>query len=111
MGNIMDYKENISERLTNLRRKYQETITFVSVQRARYYTEMWKETEGKGLSINERVAVCMKHVLSNISIYFDPDDHIAGNWTEYLLGIPIDIEKGMYNSTFEYELKTSTLIF
>jgi len=89
----MDYKENVSVRLTNLRRKYQETITSVSVQRARYYTERWKETEGKNMSINERVALCMKHVLSNISIFIDPEDHIAGTWTEYLLGIPIDIEK------------------
>ena len=75
----MDYKENICVRLDNLRRKYQETITSVSIQRARYYTEMWKKTEGMHMSINERVAVCMKHVLSNITIYFDPDDHIAGN--------------------------------
>ncbi len=106
----MDYKENVSTRLNNLRRKYQETITSVSIQRAKYYTDMWKETEGQNISVNERIALCMKHVLSNIAVYVDPDDRIAGNWTEYLLGIPIDIEKGMYNSTFEYELKTSTLI-
>jgi len=106
----MDYKENVSERLNNLRRKYQETITSVSIQRARYYTEMWKKTEGEQISVNERIALCMKHVLSNVPIFIDPDDHIAGNWTEYFLGIPIDVEKGMYNSTFEYELKTSTLI-
>jgi pyruvate-formate lyase len=106
----MDYKENVSERLASHRRKYQETITSISIQRARFYTEMWKETEGKDLSINERVAICMQHVLLNIPVYFDPDDHIAGNWTEYLLGIPIDIEKGMYNSTFENELNTSALV-
>ena len=106
----MDYKENISARLNNLRRRYQETITSVSIERAQYYTDMWKKTEGKNLSIHERTATCMKHVLSNITVFLDPDDQIAGNWTEYFLGIPIDIEKGMYNSTFEYELKTSTLI-
>ncbi|MBN1759195.1 MAG: hypothetical protein JW863_12795 [Chitinispirillaceae bacterium] len=106
----MDYKENISERLNNLRWKYQETITNVSIQRARYFTEMWKKTEGENVTVNERIALCMKHVMANMSIYIDPDDLIAGNWTEYFLGIPIDIEKGMYNSTFEYELKTSTLV-
>ena len=106
----MDYKENVNVRISNLRRKYQDTITSISIQRAYYYTEMWKETEGKNISINERVALCMKHVFSSMSIFFDPDDHIAGNWTEYFFGIPIDIEKGLYNSTFEHELKTSTLI-
>jgi formate C-acetyltransferase len=108
--NIVDYKENVSERLDALRRKYQETITSVSIQRAQYFTEMWKKTEGKDISINERVAYCMQHVLSSISIYFDPNDHLIGSWTEHFLGIPIDIEKGMYNSTFELELKRSTLI-
>jgi len=107
---LMDYKENVSERLNSLRRKFQETITSVSIQRARYYTDMWKQTEGQSITISERNALCLQHVLSNIPVYIDPEDHIAGNWTEYFLGIPLDIEKGMYNSTFEYELKTSTLI-
>jgi formate C-acetyltransferase len=98
-------------RLDKLRLKYQDTITSVSVQRALLFTEMWQKTHDKNYSVNERVALSLNHVLSRMSIFFDPDELIAGNWTEYFLGIPIDIEKGMYNSTFEYELRTSSLIF
>ncbi|NVM36180.1 MAG: hypothetical protein HWN81_11340 [Candidatus Lokiarchaeota archaeon] len=45
----------------------------------------------------------MKNVYENMNFNIDPDDSIAGTWTEYFLGIPIDIERGLFNGVFEIE--------
>ena len=45
----------------------------------------------------------MKHVYENMGFNIDPDDRIAGTWTENFLGIPIDIERGLFNGVFEIE--------
>jgi len=38
----------------------------------------------------------MKHVYENMNFNIDQDDRIAGTWTENFLGIPIDIERGLF---------------
>lgn len=102
---------NTSKRIADLRRRYLKNISILSVERARYFTEKWQETENKAISVQERVALCMKNVFQHMSHYVDPDERIAGNWTEFFLGIPIDIERGLFNDIFAIELKKSTLFF
>ncbi len=81
----------------------------ISIERAKLYTEKWKKTQNKGLPLGVRVALSMKNVLENMTLYIDPDDRIAGKWTENFIGIPVDIERGIWNKVFEIELDAKTM--
>ncbi|MFX0069950.1 MAG: pyruvate formate lyase family protein [Candidatus Hermodarchaeota archaeon] len=99
----MILEDNASERIKRFRRRYLDEIPFVSIERAKYYTEKWQETEESNVPVGIRVALAMKHVYENMGIDLDPDDRIAGTWTENFLGIPVDIERGLFNGVFEIE--------
>ncbi len=105
----MELIDNASDRIKRIRRRFLDDIPIISIERAKLYTEKWKETEDQNLPIIIRVALSMKHVLENITLYIDPDDRIIGNWTENFMGIPIDIERGLWNRVFEVELDTKTM--
>ncbi|MHA1291303.1 MAG: pyruvate formate lyase family protein [Promethearchaeota archaeon] len=108
---LIDKNNKDKSRIQRLRKRYQTEIPVISIERAKYYSEKWFETENSGLSLNVRVALSMKHVYENMTYYIDPDDRIAGYWTEYFLGVPIDIEKGIFNKVFQTELKISRLFW
>jgi trans-4-hydroxy-L-proline dehydratase len=99
-----------SERIERLKSKYRTQVPQLSVQRAQYYTESWKQTEGKGTPVCVRTALAMKNVYENMTHYLDPDDRIAGYWTEFFLGMPIDIERGVFNQVLETELDRHTIM-
>ena len=99
-----------SDRITRIQRRYQTGVPHISVQRARYYTESWRRTEGQGLPDAVRVARAMKNVYANMTHCVDRDDRIAGAWTEFFMGIPIDIERGVFNGVLEVETQKNTLI-
>ena len=105
-----DEKREGGDRIGRLRERYQNGPAFISVERARFYTASWRETEGRGLAPEVRIALAMKHVYENINIHLDPDDRIAGYWCEYFLGIPIDIERGVFNSVLEAELDKAAMV-
>ncbi|HOO57214.1 MAG TPA: pyruvate formate lyase family protein [bacterium] len=98
-----------STRISEIRKRYRTEVPYISVQRARYYTESWRETHGKGIPRGLRVALAMKNVFSKMDICVDPLDRIAGAWTENYVGIPIDIERGLFNRVLEIELNRVTL--
>ncbi len=100
-----------TERITRLRHRYLNEVAVISIQRARYYTESWKKSEGNGLSIGQRVALAMTNVFEKMDFHIDPDDRIAGSWTEHFLGVPIDIEKGLFNEVFAVELSRRAMVF
>lgn len=97
-------------RIDRLRYRLQSGRATLSVQRARLYTESWRATEGKGLSPVMRVATAMHHVYGHIDHYVDPDDRLAGHWTERFFGLPIDIERGVFNSVLQTELRTRDMV-
>lgn len=99
-----------SERIARMRNRYQTGDAFISAERAQYYTQSWRETEGRDLPLPVRAALAMKHVYEKMTHYVDPDDRIVGYWTEYFLGIPIDIERGQFNSVLEAELTYPRLL-
>lgn len=105
----MDLRDNASERIKNLRRRLLDEIPIISIQRAKYYTESWKTTDDQGIPLGIRVAKAMKYVYENMEFNLDPDDRIVGSWTENFLGIPIDIERGLFNKVFEVELDEKTM--
>ena len=79
-------------------------MPIISIQRAKYFTEKWREAQAQGLPLQMAVALSMKHVYENMDICVDPDDRLAGSWTEHFLGLPIDIERGLFNGVLENEL-------
>lgn len=96
-----------TDRITRIRRRYLDGTPRISIQRARCFTESWKRT--RRLPQGIRVALAMKNVYENMGIHVDPDDRIAGTWTEFFLGIPVDIEKGTFNNVFASELRTADM--
>ncbi|MFX1570185.1 MAG: pyruvate formate lyase family protein [Promethearchaeota archaeon] len=100
----MEFIDNASERIKRIRRRFLDDIPLISIERAKLYTEKWKKTNNNGLPLGVRVALSMKNVLENMTLYIDPDDRIAGKWTENFIGIPVDIERGIWNRVFEIEL-------
>jgi len=99
-----------SERIQRLTYRYQTEMPKISIDRAKFYTEKWLETENKDISMNVRVALSMKNVYEKMRHHVDPDDRIAGYWTESFLGMPIDVERGVFNGVLQNELKKGPLI-
>lgn len=54
-------------RIARLRVRYQTGPAFLSVERAKYYTESWRSTEGKAVALPVRVALAMKHVYEKMT--------------------------------------------
>lgn len=98
------------DRIARLRLRYQEGRARLSVERARYYTEAWQRSEGSGKAPVLRVAEAMRHVYAKMTHYVDPDDRIAGHWTEGFFGMPIDIERGVFNTVLATELSRWTML-
>jgi formate C-acetyltransferase len=99
-----------SERITRIHRYYLRDLSVISIERAKYYTEKWRETEGSALPVGVRVALAMKHVYENMDIFVHRDDRIAGSWTENFLGIPLDLERGLFNEVMEVELDRYSML-
>ncbi|MEI8256594.1 MAG: pyruvate formate lyase family protein, partial [Deltaproteobacteria bacterium] len=93
-------------RIDRLRDRYQTGRATLSIQRARHYTRSWQETAGEDMSPVLRVATAMHRVYAGMEHHVDPDDRIAGHWTEGFFGLPIDIERGVFNTVLQTELRT-----
>jgi len=99
-----------SERIARLKARYQGGPAYISTERAKYYTESWRSTEGTDTPLPVRVAMAHKNVFEKMTHYLDPDDRIAGYWTEYFVGAPISIELGVYNRVLAAELTLRDMI-
>jgi len=97
-------------RIARLRKRYHDEVPRISIERADYYTREWRRTSGTDTPLPVRVALAMKNVYENMTMYVDPDDHIAGYWTEDFLGIPVDIERGVFNTVLASELDRNSMI-
>ncbi len=97
-------------RIARIRKRYQTGDAHISVERARYYTESWKQTRDSGLSRQVRVAMAMRNVYERMTHLVDADDRIAGHWTENFLGVPIDIERGVFNEVVGAELSKRSMV-
>ncbi len=99
-----------SPRIGRIRRRYQTTVPHISIERARYYTQSWIASSGQDLSTQVRVALAMKNVYQKMKHHVDADDRIAGCWTEDFFGIPIDIERGIFNQVLQSELTKKSML-
>jgi len=99
-----------NERIVRLQRRYQTEPVVISVQRARLYTQYWRQSENRGEPLAWRIAAAMKYVYENVDLHVDRDDRLAGHWTENFLGVPLMLERGEYNRVLAAELTAPTLL-
>ena len=64
------------ERVYKILERNQFTIPFVDVERARWFTESMKQTEGELLTL--RWAKALKNVAEKITVWMTPDQLLAG---------------------------------
>ncbi|MHA1291360.1 MAG: glycyl radical protein [Promethearchaeota archaeon] len=78
----------------------------ICIERMRYFTKAYKETEGQHPSI--RTAKAIKKTLENCTIYILPEELLVGNRSSKLVGSVIPIERGEFNVVLELDLKNIT---
>ena len=65
---------------------------YICPERARYWTNSWKQTEGEPIQI--RRALAFQHVLEYQTVFITPGELIVGNQAGGRLGTPIFPEYG-----------------
>jgi len=77
-------KSTATSRIGRLLERRLRTRPEVCVERARYYTESMRETEGEPQVI--RQAKALTHILENLTVQIEPDELIVGAITSRVLG-------------------------
>jgi formate C-acetyltransferase len=77
----------MSERTSELRKNLFSIQPRISVQRARYFTESMRASEGGYIGL--RRANAFKHVLENIDIYIQEGELIVGSLAEHVKAAPV----------------------
>lgn len=85
------------------RKKILEAPYEICIERARYYTESYKETEGIHPAI--RAAKALENTLRKMTIYILPEEQIVGNRSSKLVATIIPIERGELNYVLKIDLK------
>ena len=67
-------RQEEQERIRRIHRSFLRDPSTISIERAKYYTEKWRETEAGDLPTEVRVALSVKHVYENMGICIHPDD-------------------------------------
>ena len=80
-------KKPITERTKILRETLIATIPRICPERARLYTQSWKETEGEPLVI--RRAKALEKILNQMSIFIRPGELIVGNHASEVRAAPL----------------------
>ncbi len=75
----------------------------ICIERAKYYTESYKETEG--LHPDLRAARALQKTLANMTLYILDEEQIVGNRSSKLVGTVIQVERGEINKILEMELQ------
>jgi len=76
----------------------------ICIERARYYTRSFRETEGEHPSI--RAAKALDLTLRNMTIYILDEELIVGNRSSRLVGTVIPIERGEMNLVLGMDLES-----
>ncbi|MHA1716949.1 MAG: pyruvate formate lyase family protein, partial [Promethearchaeota archaeon] len=75
---------------------------WLCMERARYYTEAYKETEGEHPSI--RAAKALEKTFKNMKIQIFPGEMLVGNRSSRLIAPPIAPERGDFTFLFKYRM-------
>jgi len=93
-------------RTWRLRKKILDASYRICVERARYYTRSYKQTEGEHPAL--RAAKALTYTLENMTVYIMEDEAIAGNRSSKTVASVIPIERGEINLVLELELDRLT---
>ena len=74
------------ERVYKILDRIQFTVPHVDIERARYFTESMRQTEGELLTL--RWAKALKNVAEKITVYITPDQLLAGRVCLLYTSIP-----------------------
>ncbi|MFO8048827.1 MAG: pyruvate formate lyase family protein [Desulfosudaceae bacterium] len=74
----------------------------ICVERARYYTESYRQTEGEPPAV--RAAKALRHTLSNMTLTILDGEQIAGNRSSKTTGVILPVERGDVNVILDLEL-------
>lgn len=73
---------------------------WICLERARYYTEAHRETEGLHPSL--RAARALERVFQKMTVRIEPDELLVGNRSSRLIAPPIAPERGDFTFVFEH---------
>lgn len=103
MVQITETQTSGPSRIQIYRKKILEAPYEICIERARYYTESYRETEGMHPAI--RAARALENTLRKMTIYILPEELIVGNRSSKLVATIIPIERGEYNYVLRIDLK------
>lgn len=92
-----------SNRNQELKRKILDAPYEICIERARYFTQVFKETEGEHPSL--RTAKAIERTLENMTIYILPEEQLVGNRSSKFVGSVPPMERGEFNTVFDLDLK------
>lgn len=103
VGKELDYSAAIgvspySERIGRLREDVVSSPLEADIERARYYTESYKETEGQPPCM--RAAKALEKTLRQMSIRIEDDDRIVGAKTYKKVACPVGVERTFLDRFF-----------
>ncbi|TFG12144.1 MAG: hypothetical protein EU535_06500, partial [Promethearchaeota archaeon] len=98
-----DFPTSRSNRTQILKKKILDAPYEICIERARYFTQVFKETEGEHPSL--RAAKAIERTLDNMTIYILPEELLVGNRSSKLVASVIPIERGEFNMILELDLK------
>jgi formate C-acetyltransferase len=87
------------ERTQALKRKILEAPYEICMERARYYTQVYRETEGMHPSL--RAAKALERTLDTMTLSILPEEMLAGNRSSKLVATVIPVERGEINAILE----------
>ena len=93
-------------RTERLRRLILDAPYEICVERARYYTESYRQSEGLHPAL--RAARAFAHTLKNMTVYILDEEAIVGNRSGKLVAAVIPVERGEINTVLEMELDQLT---
>ncbi|MBN2152614.1 MAG: hypothetical protein JW839_14265 [Candidatus Lokiarchaeota archaeon] len=93
-----------TKRTDSLREMIYNAPYELCIERARYYTESYRETEGADPAI--RAAKALDKTLRNMSIYILDQERIVGNRSSKLVGTILPVERGDANVVCRMELRS-----
>lgn len=76
---------------------------WICTERARHFTESWRETEGQHPSL--RAALALQRVLENVTIRIEPEELLVGNRASRPLAAPLALERGDFAFVLEHLLE------
>lgn len=91
-----------SDRTQRLRRAILDAPYEICIERARYYTRSYRETEGLHPAL--RAAKAFAHTLKNMTVYILDDEAVVGNRSGKLVASVIPVERGEINLVMELEI-------